>query len=242
MHRRGLLIVLDGIDGAGKATQTARLVERLEQAGRQVATFDFPQYRGFFGQIIARYLRGEFGRAATIPPEFVAVLYAADRWTSREPLVRALEQGKIVVLNRYVPSNIAFQSARAPIRSRVKLRRWLATLDYDVFGLPHEELTLYLALSVDHAQQLIRSKEPRSHLRGLRRDEHERNRTYLNAVAAEYERYCRTEPSAHLIRCEERGQLLTIPAIHEKIWAVVTPLITGLSPNGLVDQTVTPSR
>jgi dTMP kinase len=232
MHSRGKLIVLDGIDGAGKATQTARLIERVKRAGHQVATFDFPQYDGFFGQLIARYLRGEFGPAATLPPEFVAVLYAADRWTSRTPLDAALANGQVVILNRYVPSNIAYQSARVPAQRRASLRRWLVALDYDVFGLPREDVTLYLALSVTHAQQLIRSKAQRPHLKGRRRDAYERDSAYLSAVATQYERYCWTEPSAHLIRCEARGQLLPIPVIHEKIWAVVEPLISGRSHHG----------
>jgi len=80
----GKLIILAGIDGSGKATRTDRLVRRLERTGRSVETFDFPQYEAtFFGRLVARYLRGEFGEAANVSSYLASLLYGADRWQVR---------------------------------------------------------------------------------------------------------------------------------------------------------------
>ncbi len=226
VKQRGKLIVIDGIDGAGKATQTQRLVARLIQEHVPVITFDFPQYDGFFGQLIGEYLRGEFGDPGTVSPKLIAMLYAADRWSAREKLDQALSSGAIVVTNRYVPSNINYQAAKVPPRQRKALKTWLKQLDYEAFAAPKEDATIFLHLSVSTSIRLVRGKSARTYLKGRKRDVHERNHSYMKLVATEYERYCKTEPTAHLIRCEQRGQLLTIDEIHEKIWTVLQPLLS----------------
>lgn len=223
--QRGKLIVIDGIDGAGKATQSAKLVERLHVEGYATATFDFPQYDQFFGQVVARYLRDEFGPVQQISPYLSNFLYAADRWSQREAITTALKAGTIVIMNRYVPSNIVYGSARLPVRHRAAFRAWTKELEYHQLQIPTEDLTIFLSLSVQTAQRLLRAKQDRSYLKGRRRDANERDRSYLTTVAKEYERYCRNEPSAQLIRCEHAATLLTIDQIHERIWGVVESLI-----------------
>lgn len=80
--------MIDGIDGAGKATQTQLLIERLEKSGFKTATLDFPQYyNNFFGQLTGRFQNGEFGDAPATSPYLASVLYAADRWESREKII-----------------------------------------------------------------------------------------------------------------------------------------------------------
>ncbi len=225
MKRHGKLIVIDGIDGAGKATQSALLIDRFKREGYATATFDFPQYEQFFGHLIAEYLRGEFGDPANLPPKLIAVLYAADRWSALERLQTALEAGKIVITNRYVSSNINYQAARVAPRQRSALRSWTSQLDYGAFGLPRADLTLFLHVSVKTSRRLVKTKRTRAYLKGKRQDVHERDHRYMETVAQEYVRYCRTEPTAQLIRCERKGQLLPIEAIHERIWAIVQPLL-----------------
>lgn len=225
MSTRGKLIVIDGIDGAGKATQSAKLVDRLRAEGYATTTFDFPQYDQFFGQVVGRYLREEFGPVRGISPYLSNFIYAADRWSQRAAIEAALAAGTVVIMNRYVPSNLAFGGARLPARQRAAFRTWTKQLEYEQFRIPREDLTIFLALSVATSQRLIRTKQARSYLRGRRRDANERDRTFMATVAREYERYCRAESTARLVRCERAGQLLPIDEIHERIWTIVHPLV-----------------
>ena len=222
---RGKLIVIDGIDGAGKATQSAKLIERLATEGYATATFDFPQYDQFFGKVVGRYLRNEFGPVQQISPYLSNYLYAADRWSQREAIETALAAGQIVIMNRYVPSNLAFGAARLPVRQRAAFRTWTKELEYEQFGIPREDLTLFLSISVKLSQQLLRSKNDRSYLKGRKRDANERDQTFMETVAHEYEQFCQREPTAQLIHCEQQDQLLTIDQIHERIWGAVESLI-----------------
>lgn len=223
--RTGKLIVLDGIDGAGKATQTALLLKRLDREGHRPVAFDFPDYDSFFGQAVAAYLRTELGEPRHTSPYLIAPLYAGDRWQHRDALWAAVQAGAVVVANRYVPSNINFCAARLPARQRPALRGWIRTLEHEVFGIPREDATLYLSMPVRLSQQLIGTKQDRPYLHGKQRDAHEADTAYLVAVAREYEHFCRSEPTAHAISCSRAGQLLTIQAIHEKIWAKVHTLL-----------------
>lgn len=111
MH--GKLIVIDGIDGAGKATQTKLLIERLRETGYKTATLDFPQYyNNFFGHLIGRFQNNEFGDAPTASPYLASVLYAADRWETKEKIEKWLEEGRIVILDRYASSNQIHQGGK----------------------------------------------------------------------------------------------------------------------------------
>lgn len=81
---KGKLIVVDGIDGVGKVTQTKLLYERLKKERYKAAILDFPQYyNNFFGKLIGRFQNGEFGDAPTASPYLASVLYTADRWKSK---------------------------------------------------------------------------------------------------------------------------------------------------------------
>ena len=104
--KKGKLIVIDGLDGSGKFTQFKRLKKKLELEGYNVDSFDFPQYDKPFGAMVGRYLKGEFGDIDELPVEIATILYALDRYSIRDDIKQAIDDGKIVVLNRYTPSNL----------------------------------------------------------------------------------------------------------------------------------------
>src|SRR5258707_12405624 len=109
----GLLLAIEGIDGAGKGTQTARLAETAGAHGRSVASFSFPLYDDNpFSRAVGDYLNGEFGTADEVHPELAAMLYAGDRFHARPRLVAALEDQDLVVCDRYVGSNAAHHGAQ----------------------------------------------------------------------------------------------------------------------------------
>jgi dTMP kinase len=129
----GVLIVLEGIDRAGKGTQTRRLARRLERTGRRVETIAFPDYTTPIGREIRASLQGE----RQYPREAHHLLLALNRW-ERAPQLRAwLQEGAIVVADRYSPSNLAYGLASG------LSREWLLCLER---GLPQPDLVVVLDL------------------------------------------------------------------------------------------------
>ena len=167
---RGKIIVIEGIDGSGKETQTRLLVDWLKHhLGKEVSTFDFPSYnRSPFGRIIGRYLKGEFGDPVIMDPFEIALLYAGDRMHSRSELEAALDQGHIVVLNRYVPSNLAYGCAKLRILNRHSERDHLVAfnrlIEYGAARLPKPDLVVVLDVNCKVASTMIDSKAPRQYL------------------------------------------------------------------------------
>ena len=101
--KKGRLIVIDGTDGSGKATQVKLLQTRLKKEGYRVKTLDFPQYQeNFFGGFIGECLTGDHGNFVSLDPYIASVLYAADRFQSKEKILGWLKKGEIVILDRYV--------------------------------------------------------------------------------------------------------------------------------------------
>ena len=121
------LIVLEGLDGAGKTTQTELLKERLESRGFRYEYLHFPRFDApVYGGLIARFLRGELGGIDAVDPYLVALLFAGDRADAAAMIRKWLARGKYVLLDRYVNSNIAYQCAKVEGgEAREMLRRWI---------------------------------------------------------------------------------------------------------------------
>jgi len=118
MTTHGLLIAIEGIDGSGKHTQANLLEHSLRSSGFPVYSTGFPQYDSWFGQMVGKFLNGDFGPLESIDPRFTALLYAGDRFEAKPQLESALREGKVVLVDRYVGSNLAHQVARAPAEKR----------------------------------------------------------------------------------------------------------------------------
>src|ERR1700756_4080704 len=116
----GKLIAIEGIDGSGKQTQVRLLARELESRGHQVLSTSFPQYGSWFGKMVGQFLNGDFGSLDSVDPHFTALLYAGDRFECKQPIVAALESGRIVLADRYVASNLAHQSARSAPEKRAE--------------------------------------------------------------------------------------------------------------------------
>lgn len=209
-----MLIIIEGIDGSGKATQTRLLVEHLQQAKYNVGTLDFPGYqRNFFGKMVRRYLDGEFGPPTSVNPYLASVLYALDRWESSKQIQEWMDTGHAIVLDRYVYSNLIHQTANLPSSQQADFRRWDIAMEFEILGLPKPDLTIFLHLPVQVAFQLIqqRSRVP---------DGLEREQTHLEAA----ERQCSTLAKTfgwQTIECTRDGVLLPPIEIHAEIWNAV---------------------
>jgi dTMP kinase len=224
---KGKLIVIDGTDGCGKATQAQKLIERLRAEGRQTETLDFPQYyNNHLGNIVGCFLRGDFGDPTETNPYLASIIYAADRFESSAKIKKWLTGGKIVVLDRYVSANQIHQGGK--IRNneqRETFLKWLDRVEHSVFGIPRPDIIIYLDVPAQAAQKLIETKSRRRYLNGAQKDRSESNVAHQLDARAQCLRLVSTMNNWQRIICEENGRLLSIDAIHERIWEATKDMI-----------------
>lgn len=160
MTTTGKLIVIDGTDGSGKATQTELLVKRLTQAGQKVRKIDFPRYtENVFGKLLRECLDGKHGDFIATDPKIASTLYAADRFESSKEIWQWLESGCIVVTDRYVSANQIHQGGKIKDEAaRTAFLEWLDEIEYKVFAIPKPNVIVYLHVPIDISLELIRSR------------------------------------------------------------------------------------
>jgi dTMP kinase len=221
MRPRGKLIALEGIDGSGKRTQLDLLAHALDARGLPTMCISFPRYESFFGKLVGPYLNGDFGSLETVDPHFSALLYAGDRFEAKGELESALAAGKIVLADRYVGSNLAHQTARVPPERREAFLAWLKYLEYGLYGLPVEDLVVYLRVPAAEAHRLIGLKAAREYT-ALRRDLQEADVSHLEQTAMIYERLA-TESNWARIDCinAASGVLYSPEEIHQALLNIV---------------------
>jgi dTMP kinase len=230
MKPRGKLIALEGIDGSGKRTQLDLLAHALEARGLSSVRIAFPRYGSSFGKLAGRYLNGDFGPLKAVDPHFSALLYAGDRFEAKGEIESALAEGKFVLADRYIGSNLAHQSARVSPEQRDEFLAWLKHVEYGIYGLPVEKLVLYLRIPAPEAYRLIGLKAPRSYT-SLRHDILEADVTHLEQAAGIYDRLA-TEPNWVRIDCTNlaSGILYSPEEIHRAVLSAVELRILSLAP------------
>jgi len=221
---KGHLITICGIDGSGKTVQSELLCLRAREAGWKVETIGFPRYgEGFFAEVVARYLRGEFGQDPNqVSPYLAALPFACDRWQAAPKLRGWLEAGALVVCNRYVAANLAHQGAKieSPTERREFLR-WVEELEYEVLGLPRADVNVWLDMPAEIASKLISGKSERSYLRRAR-DIHESNLPYLKATREVYRELAERGADWLTVECASGGRALPPKEIAERVWSALT--------------------
>ncbi len=199
MAAPGKLIAVEGIDGSGKRTQVGLLTLTLKARGYSVFSIDFPQYDSWFGKMVGQFLNGDLGPLESVDPHFTALLYAGDRFEAKPKLEAALNNGQIVLADRYVGSNLAHQTARVPPAQRSAFLEWIEHLEYDIYGLPRENLILYLRVPPLEAQRLVARKSARSYT-SSQKDLLEASLRHLEDAAEMYDSLSRSGPWA-TIQC-----------------------------------------
>ena len=191
----GRLIAFEGIDGSGKRTQVDLLAGALTSGlgGQSVFTTGFPQYDSSFGRMVGQFLNGDFGPLESVDPHFSALLYAGDRFEAKPKLEAALNNGQIVLVDRYIGSNLAHQTARVPAEKRDAFRRWIEHLEYGIYGLPREDLILYLRVPPRQAQTLVAQKSARTYTTA-KQDILEASLRHLEQAAEIYDLLSRQDP------------------------------------------------
>ncbi|MBZ5660556.1 MAG: thymidylate kinase [Acidobacteriia bacterium] len=212
---------MEGIDGSGKRTQLDLLARALEQRGYRVLQVSFPRYESFFGKLVARFLNGEFGSVGQVDPHLSALLYAGDRLEAKPELESALAAGKIVLADRYIGSNLAHQSERVLAEKRDEFIEWLKHLEYKLYGLPVEDLVIYLRVPVAEAHRLVGLKSARAYTT-RQRDILEADIAHLEQTANTYEKLA-TESNWMRIDCTDThsGELHSPEEIHQAVLGAV---------------------
>ena len=225
-----MLIVLEGLDGAGKSTQVKRLKEYLLQRCGSLEYIHFPRYEApVYGDLITRFLKGEFGSIEAVHPQLVALLFAEDRHGAVPVMREALEAGKTVLLDRYVYSNIAYQCAKLKDpKEREKLRDWIFNTEYGDFNLPEPDLNLFLDVPIGFVEQSLsahREGQDRNYLSGAQ-DIHEASIAFQKAVRDMYVAQTSLDPKFRRIDCSgAQGEMLPPDAIFDKVRAAVDPFL-----------------
>lgn len=230
MQKKGKLIVLDGSDGSGKATQTRFLLARLKQEGYKVKTLDFPQYEvNFFGGLIGECLAGTHGDFVSINPHIGSVLYAADRFESKPQIEKWLQQGNIVVLDRYVSSNQIHQGGKIhDAKQQRKFLEWLDRMEHEVFGIPRPDLIVYLDVPSEVSQKLLQTEgmqRKKVYLRKGQKDTVEESAKYLMESRANALKLVKKLNNWTKIDCTKKGELLSREAIAKKVWQIVKQIV-----------------
>jgi len=211
----------EGLDGCGKSTQIRMLVEHLQRRGFVCESPHFPRTTGsFFAGMIARFLRGEFGGVSEVPPDFVAVLYAGDRGDANNTIREWRQEGRYVVADRYVYSNMAFQGAKVvDDQQKRHLRRWIEYVEFEYHGIARPDLSIFLDVPLDFVRRQLngqRSGEEREYLGG-KEDIHESSLALQERVRAEYVTLCGEREDFVLLPCASSGRLLTPAQIHHRV-------------------------
>ena len=225
-----MLVVLEGLDGAGKSTQVKKLREYLEQRCPSLVYIHFPRYEApVYGDLISRFLRGDFGSNETVHPQLVALLFAEDRHGAGPMIKKALEEGKTVLLDRYVYSNIAYQCAKLHTpEERAQLRDWIFNTEYGNFALPVPDINLFLDVPIDFVKENLTSQrtgDDRNYLEGSK-DIHEASISFQKDVREIYLGETVRDPHFRRIDCSDsKGRMLPPDSIFERIRQVISQFI-----------------
>lgn len=226
--KNSMLIAVEGIDAAGKNTQARLLRERVESAGLNVGVLSFPRYgETLFAKSIADYLNGKFGTLASVDPHFSSLLYAGDRFESRNVLMSLSRSNDVLILDRYVASNLAYQAARIPEEHRREFISWLARIEYEIYDLPRAEVTLYLDVPAESSSKMLRQKGQRSYTEQVA-DIYERDLHYLATCRSVYQNLASLsfESDWRSVECiRPDGAMRTIEDVSELIWINIHPVI-----------------
>ncbi len=216
------LLVVEGLDGSGKSTQVKLLKEYFTKQDIPFRYIHFPRTEdGVFGDMVARFLRGEFGDLSQVNPYIIALLYAGDRWDFKDTLNQWLNKDILVLADRYVVSNIAFQCAKLTQQEeRKKLKEWIEHLEYEYYQIPQPTLNLFLDAPIAFVKEKLnnsRQGDNRGYLKG-KEDIHESDISFQEKVKQMYLWQCETNAKTLKIQCNQDEHTMLPPkVIFEKI-------------------------
>lgn len=218
----GKLIIIEGGDGSGKATQTRKLWSRLSQEGFQTMKVEFPNYSSPSSALVKMYLGGEFGKDPnSVNPYAASTFYAVDRFASYKTLWEAFyRQGGIVLADRYVTSNMIHQAVKLKDNQEWESYiDWLKEFEYRQIGLPEPDMIIYLNMPPEYSIRFIAGRADKSSVSG--QDIHEKDLEFLNQSYKNAQRVRVRENWINISCISHEQKLKTIEEIHEEIYQTV---------------------
>ncbi len=225
-----MLIVLEGLDGAGKSTQIKLLRDMLAKSGVESEYIHFPRFDApVYGDLIARFLRGELGGLNEVNPYLVALLYAGDRANAAAMIRGWMDNGKVVILDRYVYSNVSYQCGKiSGDDARKELSEWILDLEYNHFAIPRPDISFFLDVPFEFTKRKLeeqRDGEDRDYLQG-KKDIHESSLALQQSVREVYLSAAEVDNALQIVNCVAESGEMELPLnIFDKIWSEVEPLL-----------------
>lgn len=218
--QKAQIIVIDGGDNVGKATQADLLMRRLASEGVSVGKMDFPRYhQNTFGRLLQEALAGEHGDFMNLDPKIASTLYAADRFESKAELLQWLEEGRVIILDRYVTASMLHQGAKIEdLDKREDFLNWLDHVEYEVFCMPRPDLTIYLNVPPEKSEKLL------EHIVGIGAkvaDIAESDRNHQEKVAACAAHLSSSRDQWVTVECMVGDELRQREDIHEEVYSIV---------------------
>lgn len=188
--KRGKLIVLEGLDSSGKSTQAKLLKKYFEEQNKTVKQLHFPMYgHNQFSDVIVKFLKGNFGDINKVDPLFVANIYAMDRYMYKDQLIKDLKDNDIVILDRFVFSNLAFQGAKIKDeKKRKEIVEWIWKFEFDFLSLPYPDLMVFFDVPLETIEERLNKErvgDDRDYLGG-EKDIHEQDIKFQSDVRDVY--------------------------------------------------------
>lgn len=229
MTKKGKLIVIDGTDGSGKATQIELLKSRLTKEGYVVKLLDFPEYyNNFFGKFIGHCLSEQYYNWINVHPKIASIAYAADRWESSAKIKEWLDRGYIVLANRYASANQIHQGGKiANAKKRQAFIEWLDEMEFGVFKIPRPDTIIFLNVPIKIILQLIekRNKTTKRAYVAKKKDIVEGDIPYLTNSTKTALWLAKTQKNWTKIECVKKGELERPEVIHEEIYEKIKKII-----------------
>lgn len=224
-----MFVVIEGVDGSGKGTQTKRLYAYLKSKGQDVGQFSFPRYADtIYGGLIGEYLDGVYGE---VPIKIASTLFAVDRFETKAELEANIAIRDFVLCDRWCPSNVAYSCARVPKEEVNDLAIHLDKVDYDVFGQPVPDLIVHLDISVKNCAELIAKKAKRWYT-SRNEDFYEADHEFLKRVVFNYRSLVKQTTRYRkwvTIKMERNGHLLDEDTVFSEIVSAVEEFSNELS-------------
>ena len=217
------IIVIEGLDGSGKATQTALLAQKLSDRGVKVRRLEYPDYDSPSSSLVKMYLSGEFGsKPEDVNAYAASAFYAVDRVAGFLGDWKAdYQSGTLFLCDRYCTSNIIYQMAKVSDAERDAFIEWQADFEYDKLGLPRPDAVIYLDVSPDVSQKLM---EKRYGGDQSKKDLHESNLSFLLSCRKSA-LYAAEKCGWKIIDCCENGDIKPIEKISEEIEKAVSDIL-----------------
>lgn len=225
----GKLIAFEGVDASGKGTQSKLLKERLVKEGFPTESISFPRHETIPGSFVDQYLIGHYGSLEDLDPKACSIFYAIDRFDASFEIRKWLNQGKVVISDRYTGSNKGHQTSKiSDYSERLKFIDWANNLEYKIFNLPKEDINIFLDMPVEWSFRLIAGRN--NQISEVKKDLHEENSSHLYNTLNAYHELIEYENNKNIgkwapIDCVRNNELLSVDEIHNTIWDTVKPLL-----------------